>query len=127
MKSIYGKIASSSLMIAGLACISACGSSTSTSGAGSCTFNTGGLTTCYDYTGSAYTTTTAQSLCTSTTVSGTTGGSYSTAACSSSGRVGSCTVNSGQTSAYILRYLSGFGTQTAQSSCTLLSGSFTAN
>ncbi len=127
MKAVYGKVALGLILAGGLAAVSSCGSSTSTTGGGSCTFTANSQTTCYDYTGSGFTASTGQTTCSTTTVGSTKGGSYSSSACTSSGRFAICSVNSGQATAYVLRYLTGWNTTTAQASCTTLSGSYAAN
>ena len=56
------------------------------------------------------------------------GATYSSAACSTSGRVGSCVVNSGQSSEFVLRFYPPSTTATAQAACGQQPGSrFVAN
>lgn len=103
MKSIY---ASTLLLLATLAM--SCGGAPA---GGSCTVVSGGFTTCIEYTGSAYTTATGQSACTSSA------GTYSASSCTTSGRVGSCQLYSGQPTEQYIRYFTGYDNTTAQQSC----------
>lgn len=98
----------------------------STGSAGSCSLTDNGFTTCFDYTGSGYTTATAQTTCSSTT-SGTATGTYSATACSSDGRIGSCQVYAGQPTEMYIRYLTGYLDASAQAACSSMSGVYTAN
>lgn len=95
--------------------------------AGSCSVtDTGsGFTTCFDYTGSGYTSATAQSACSSTT-SGSATGTYSSSACTTTGRIGSCVIYSGQASEQTIRYISGYDSTTAPAACSAMSGTYTA-
>jgi len=102
-----------------------CGSTPTTS-AYSCSITVSSITTCYDLTGSGYSSsTTAQTACSSITSSGTTS-TYAASACSTSGRIGSCKISAGQATEQTIRYLSGYNSTTAQAACTALSGTFTS-
>ncbi|MBK8695475.1 MAG: hypothetical protein IPN17_25180 [Deltaproteobacteria bacterium] len=81
--------------------------------------------TCTDYTGAAWSAPgTGSQTCTAAGM----GATYSSAACSTSGRVGSCVVNSGQSSEVVLRFYPPSTTATAQAACGQQPGSrFVAN
>ena len=93
--------------------------------AGSCTVVGSGFTTCFDYTGSGYTSATAQTACAGTT-SGSNVGTYSAAACTVTSRVGSCTLYSGQATEQIVRYFGGYINSTAATSCSGFAGTYTS-
>jgi hypothetical protein len=93
----------------------------------SCGLTVSSITTCYDLTGSALTNeTAAKTMCSSISSSGTTS-TYAASACSTTGRIGSCKINSGQTSEYTARYLTGYNSTTAAAACTASSGTYTAD
>ncbi len=75
---------------------------------------------CTDYTGSAWSTPSSGSRACAAVGNGAT---YSSAACSTSGRVGSCVVNSGQASEVVMRFYPPSTTATAQAICGMQSGS----
>jgi len=81
--------------------------------------------TCTDYTGAAWSAPgTGSQTCTAAGM----GATYSSAACSATGRVGSCVVNSGQSSEVVLRFYPPSTTATAQAACGQQPGSrFVAN
>jgi uncharacterized protein YceK len=80
---------------------------------------------CTDYTGGAWSTPSSGSRACAAVGSGAT---YSSAACATSGRVGSCVVNSGETSEIVLRFYPPSTAATAQAACGAQAGSrFVAN
>jgi len=81
--------------------------------------------TCTDYTGTAWSAPgTGSQACNAVGM----GATYSSAACSTAGRVGSCVVNSGQSSEVVLRFYPPSTTATAQAACGQQPGSrFVAN
>lgn len=90
---------------------------------GSCTLPS--PRSCTDYTGAAWSTPSSGSRACAAVGSGAT---YSSSACASSGRVGSCVVNSGETSEIVLRFYPPSTTATAQAACGQQAGSrFVAN
>ena len=89
-------------------------------GVGSCPSKNGG--TCTDYLGSAFTTAFAQDRCQRSA------GNYSSSACPSTNRVGSCALEGDQPYAEAVRFYSPqMALATAQDTCTILGGAFTAN
>ena len=90
---------------------------------GSCTIPS--PRSCTDYTGGAWSTPTSGS---STCASVGSGATYSSAACATAGRVGSCVVNDGASSEVVLRFYPPSTTATAQAACGAQAGSrFVAN
>ncbi len=90
---------------------------------GSCTIPS--PRSCTDYTGSAWNTPTSGSG-TCAAVGG--GATFSSAACATTGRVGSCVVNDGASSEVVLRFYPPSTTATAQAACGSQAGSrFVAN
>lgn len=90
---------------------------------GSCTIPT--PRSCTDYTGSAWSVPSSGSSACNAVGSG---AAYSSSACATSGRVGSCVVNSGQSSEVVLRFYPPSTTATAQAACGQQAGSrFVAN
>jgi uncharacterized protein YceK len=80
---------------------------------------------CTDYTGDAWSTPSSGSRTCGSVGSGAT---YSSSACATSGRVGSCVVNSGTASEVVLRFYPPSTTATAQAACGAQAGSrFVAN
>lgn len=80
---------------------------------------------CTDYTGSAWSTPSSGSRACAAVGMGAT---YSSSACATAGRVGSCVVQSGQASEIVLRFYPPQTTATAQAACGTQSGSrFVAN
>ena len=126
MSSRQGWKLRSAMVIASVIGLFGCGKDTpGVASAGSCTVVDSGFTTCFDYTGSGYTTATAQTAC-SNTNSGTATGTYSTSACTTSGRVGSCKLYSGQVTEEYVRYFGGYNNTTAATSCSGFSGTYTS-
>lgn len=133
MKAKHGCIILGVLIISGTFNILGCGKNETTSitsggNAGSCTVadSVSGFTTCFDYTGSGYTAATAQTTCNGTT-SGSATGTYSSSACPTTGRIGSCKIEAGTVIEQYIRYMSGFIAETAQAHCSSASGTYTAN
>ena len=93
--------------------------------AGSCTIVASGFTTCIDYTGAGFTGVSAQSACANSN-SGATTGTYSTSVCTTTSRVGSCKIGSGQATEQTIRYMAGYVDATAQTACNGLSGTYTS-
>ena len=90
---------------------------------GSCSIPT--PRSCTDYTGDAWSAPSSGSRACAAVGSGAT---YSSSACATSGRVGSCVVNSGATSEIVLRFYPPSTTATAQAACGQQAGSrFVAN
>ncbi|MDB4927607.1 MAG: hypothetical protein JWM10_91 [Myxococcaceae bacterium] len=90
---------------------------------GSCT--TPSPRSCTDYTGDAWSTPSSGSRACTAVGNGAT---YSSSACATSGRVGSCVVNSGMSSEAVLRFYPPSTTATAQAACGAQAGSrFVAN
>lgn len=90
---------------------------------GSCTIPS--PRSCTDYTGGAWSTPSSGSRACAAVGSGAT---YSSSACATSGRVGSCVVQSGQASEIVLRFYPPSTTATAQAACGTQAGSrFVAN
>ena len=90
---------------------------------GSCSIPT--PRSCTDYTGDAWSTPSSGSRACAAVGSGAT---YSSSACATSGRVGSCVVNSGATSEIVLRFYPPSTVATSQAACGQQAGSrFVAN
>jgi hypothetical protein len=89
---------------------------------GSC--STASPRTCTDYTGDAWTAPSSGSR----TCASVSGATFSSSACATTGRVGSCVVNSGTSSEVVLRFYPPSTTATAQAACGQQPGSrFVAN
>lgn len=89
---------------------------------GSC--STASPRTCTDYTGAAWSALSSGSR----TCASVSGATYSSAACSATGRVGSCVVYSGQSAEVVLRFYPPSTMTTAQAACGQQPGSrFVAN
>lgn len=92
------------------------------SGGPSCQIEQSGFTSCIDYTGSAYDVTSVAT----TACDNTTDGTFKKSGCATSGRVGSCKVNAGTSTEYVMRYYDGYNDTTADASCDGLSGSYSS-
>jgi hypothetical protein len=90
-----------------------------------CDVEDSGFVSCFDYTGSAYTKSVAETACDSTT-SGSATGTFRTSRCASTDRVGSCEVYSDQVTEQVMRFYDGYNDTTAAAACTGLSGSYTS-
>lgn len=127
MKQKQGLSTLSTLLTAAAVSFAGCGSDDPATGpaAGSCNFvSSGGITTCYEYYGSGYTTATAQTACSNLNSGGT--ATYSTSACPTTDRVGSCRIRAGQPTEEYIRYLTGNTSDAAEATCTVRSGTYTA-
>lgn len=109
MKSVFG-------IVLGLLAVGAvgCGSSA----AGSCDISVSGSHVCSEY-GAGYTADNVRAACASP-------GVYSAGSCSSTDRVGRCTITAGSTT-YTQHYYPPMTSAIATAACTAASGTFTAN